>query len=894
ALQDGHDIVLSGGWHRVLIKVGVEEGLWGFFMRLSDRRGRALSDLEMWDADTPPMALPASATAAVVSSVAGLQGGSAAARRGATQGGRTLRNLLEAEVKSGNADAATERALAAMYRWANPYAPENPSRAQFARAMDARLQTPMSAWMASFLVQDFNEARSLISTGLAPTSENAWLRGSMLAELARRDDDLGLARRAQEGFAQASEVSPDDVDIELARLYRLYGEGFTFAALRWFDDLVTRYPDSLMLQRTRADVLLDLGRTQEVLDIYRSLQQRYPGDGSIRSSILDLTVALGDVEAARVIAAQQTARQPSIPSHWTRLANYQVGVGDYEGAIASLDRALALNPLNAEFHRLRGVVLSDAGDVDGGLIALRRSLELRPQQPAVRDLIAVLDPADEDDLLQRYDVSLEDVVASQPAETTRWAGKEAAVLYRGHATRVLENGLSEGLEHRIIKVLDDRGVRTQSVQAITYDPSESYVEVRRARVRRSDGRVEELGETRIASMVEAGYRMFYDKRQLQVYFPSLRVGDVIEVVFARRAVARRNIFDDYFGDITVLGASEPTEVLSYVLEAPADRVLYFNVPVERDASPDGQTAIYRLRRESLEGLKSEASMPGWSEMLEFVHVSTFESWEAVGNWYWDLVKGQLVVNQEIQAGVAAALASLPPTATRREQVGAIYRHVVRNTRYVGLEFGIHGYKPYRTTEVYDRRFGDCKDKASLLKVMLKEAGIDSHLVLVRTRDQGSLPEGLASLAAFNHAIVYVPEFDLYLDGTAEWAGDDELPAGDQGATVLVVNDGEGATFGQIPMSQSSANRRTRTFDVRLAEDGSAVVEATEEVRGTGASAMRATYEARDQRLARITQRFSKEYPGVEVEKVQFSAIDDILAPVVIQTSMKVPRWGDST
>jgi transglutaminase-like putative cysteine protease len=43
----------------------------------------------------------------------------------------------------------------------------------------------------------------------------------------------------------------------------------------------------------------------------------------------------------------------------------------------------------------------------------------------------------------------------------------------------------------------------------------------------------------------------------------------------------------------------------------------------------------------------------------------------------------------------------------------MYGFVVTNTRYVALEFGIHGYKPYRVDRVLARRFGDCKDKASL-------------------------------------------------------------------------------------------------------------------------------------------------------------------------------------
>ena len=64
--------------------------------------------------------------------------------------------------------------------------------------------------------------------------------------------------------------------------------------------------------------------------------------------------------------------------------------------------------------------------------------------------------------------------------------------------------------------------------------------------------------------------------------------------------------------------------------------------------------------------------------------------------------------------------------------------------------------------------------------MLWEAGIDAQVAIVRTSDKGYVHTFPAMLSYFNHAIAYVPEFDLYLDGTAEFSGIEELPAMDQG------------------------------------------------------------------------------------------------------------------
>ena len=148
-------------------------------------------------------------------------------------------------------------------------------------------------------------------------------------------------------------------------------------------------------------------------------------------------------------------------------------------------------------------------------------------------------------------------------------------------------------------------------------------------------------------------------------------------------------------------------------------------------------------------------MPGVGEIAPYLHVSTYASWNDVGAWYWRLVEESARAPTTRSAGPRAAL--VKRGMTDAERVRAVYDFVVSDTRYVGLEFGIHGYKPYKVTQVLARRFGDCKDKAALMVALLREVGVAAELVLVRTRRGGHLDTEPASLAIFDHAIVYVPE-----------------------------------------------------------------------------------------------------------------------------------------
>jgi cellulose synthase operon protein C len=164
-------------------------------------------------------------------------------------------------------------------------------------------------------------------------------------------------------------------------------------------------------------------------------------------------------------------------------------------------------------------------------------------------------------------------------------------------------------------------------------------------------------------------------------------------------------------------------------------------------------------------------------------------------------------------------------------------------------------------------------------------------VLVRTRDLGRLPEAPASLAAFNHAITYVPSLDLFLDGTAEWSGPNELPSSDQGATVLIVEDGAGAKFRTIPMSTAADNGRRTEQRVVLQPDGTATVAHAVTVWGGGAASVRYRFQSPKEREERLAAAFGDVYPGVEVADVKAPTLDDILTPATLSATLDVPAWA---
>jgi transglutaminase-like putative cysteine protease len=412
--------------------------------------------------------------------------------------------------------------------------------------------------------------------------------------------------------------------------------------------------------------------------------------------------------------------------------------------------------------------------------------------------------------------------------------------------------------------------------------------VRAARVYRQ-GRHLEATESYEQQLGEPAYRIYYDTRALVVVFPDLQPGDVVEIRYRIDDVAERNQFDDYYGDMHFFQGGAPTARAEYVLITPAARTFFFNAPqlpsLQREERVEGSRRIHRYVADDVPAIRSEDGMPGATETRPYLHVSTYQSWQDVGRWWWGLVHDQLYADESLRRTVRELVADAPDTRTK---VQRIYRWVIDHTRYVGLEFGIHGFLPYRVPQIVQRGFGDCKDKASLLYTMLTEAGVEARMVLVRTRRNGALNDLPASLSVFDHAIAYVPELDLFLDGTAEFSGTTEFPQMDQGVTVLVVGP-DGAELRRSPVMSPEHNARERRITIELAADGTGRIDAHETVRGHEAPGWRSSYQAEGTRLDRFERAMRNTFAGIEVDTVEMTGLTDYEVPVTAHYRASVPQ-----
>ena len=903
--QDVAGAHLHAGWNRILVKVCAAEAGWAFLLRLSTPNGRSLRSLRSLPSQdgfrgssTPhPVTLERGRPAPV--RVVDLE----AELRRAAQGGdaMTLRALGLYLVEVSPADVEVQAAYRELER---------------AAALSSTTEGYRLAARAARNHDDRRKALELALDAMRIKKAMPRERARTLTELARVYGEAHRERRALDLLHQALAEDPDFFPATLA-LGQLVADGGVPAAGQALLEEVARRHGALAVLRAQAELAVQRDQDALAEPLYRRLREANQEDLAALRALYRLARNRGDVPAALGFLDELTRARPELSSPVSEREELLTGLGRFEEARAVIEQALADCPEEARLQERLGRVLHRLGRDAEALGALRRALELRPQNPDLQAYVRHLETLETaavqargvaaesasparpeklgDDLARAWEVPIAEVLeAGRKSPSPKNSGDAARVLLDLEAARVHPNGLSETFTERVVEILDDRGAREQNEVDIRYTPDTQSVEVKWARIYKKSGQVVQAAAQFDRDVSEPWYGLYYDVRAQSIEFSRLEPGDVVAVAYVVSDVGRRNLLADYFGNLHALQETLPRLDSRYVLITPRARAFYFNEPrlpgLVREVREQGEERVFTYRATGVPKVAAEPGMPGFTEVAAYVHVSTYKSWEDVATWYRGLVAEQLVPDDALRQLAAEAVRGV---SDERVRIRRLYDLVVQKTRYVGLEFGIHGYKPYRVTQVYARKFGDCKDKASLLLVLLREIGMEATLVLARTRRGGDLDPYPASLAPFDHAIVYVPKYDLYLDGTAEFSGSGELPAQDQDIPVLLVSDSRTGGRGRLvrtPVLPAERNRVLRTSRVELDALGHARVVLDASVSGEVAHEWREHYQAPGERSERFEKAENASHPGARVLRVEFPSLDDLERPVEVRAELEVP-WA---
>jgi hypothetical protein len=532
-----------------------------------------------------------------------------------------------------------------------------------------------------------------------------------------------------------------------------------------------------------------------------------------------------DLGAERAALARHLALDPWFLRPRFEFAELMLAAGHLADARAALHDALAICPEHPRAHALLARVHLAAGAPEAAIAALERELEYDFSADDERRLLEHLLAASRGASFDAaYAEPLAAILARRDAAALAApAGSGSEILLWRTVVRVHPDGTAQHYYRKVARVLDARGAREYDVVRFPYASGDQELRVLAADVLKADGSLDRARTGR-------------GGRSGGMDLPALAPGDVVDLAW-RVDDLRPTFFGRYFGIDHALtpDPSVPVAESEIVLLVPPELPLRLHArnwpasapgPAERPLADGGRELRWRLT--DLAPARLESLMPHGEEIVPAVQASSYASWEEFGAWWWNLIAPGITSSPEMREKIAELVAG---RVEPLERVRAIYEFVANDVRYNAWEFGVHGYQPYSAPVIFSRKFGDCKDKAILLRAMLAEIGVEAFPVLIKRAGtaewQGRRPaedHSLAMVSHFNHCIAYVPAQpgvpEMWLDGTARLHTLETLPYDDRGAAVLVVRP-DGAARARIPESDAAADRDTRRFTVELRADGGA-------------------------------------------------------------------------
>ncbi|MGB1032114.1 MAG: transglutaminase-like domain-containing protein, partial [Flavobacteriales bacterium] len=186
------------------------------------------------------------------------------------------------------------------------------------------------------------------------------------------------------------------------------------------------------------------------------------------------------------------------------------------------------------------------------------------------------------------------------------------------------------------------------------------------------------------------------------------------------------------------------------------------------------------------------------------------------------------------------------SANDREKVERIFKWTQANIKYVAVENGLGGFIPRTGAAVCSKRYGDCKDMASIITEMTRLAGVETNLTWIGSRDIPYKYTELATPSVDNHMIAAYKDGDdwLFLDATGSYEYFGQPTAFIQGKEALIrISDSEYEIV-EVPIAKAKENERTIKSETYL-DDGVLKSKSSAVLTGYYASAMKGLLERLD-------------------------------------------------
>lgn len=387
--------------------------------------------------------------------------------------------------------------------------------------------------------------------------------------------------------------------------------------------------------------------------------------------------------------------------------------------------------------------------------------------------------------------------------------------------------------------------------------------------------------------------VYGDQRILRAPLPGVQIGSEISEKIVRKTT--RPFFVGGSSFQISFQTAIPRDKVELVVDLPEKLPFQYelrDIKVKQEETRKAGRRRVSFRAEHLGGIEpNDGYTPGNVAEWPSVAFSTGGSWRQIAAAYETLMEEKL----KGAAGVAElARKSVKADATPIEKANQLLYALHERVRYASVAFGEAAIIPATPAETLTRTYGDCKDQSLVLVSMLRAVGLPATLALLRAGPGEDVVPRLPSLDAFDHAIVVVQgDAPFWIDPTSDVARAGELPAGDQGRLALIIDDDTDALT-PIPSMSAAQNTYFETRDVRLTDEGPALISEVSTSTGLVEQSVRQSFAPSPEERKEGLEAYVKDIYGADkLVSSRFDALEDVRQPFKLSLEASSDSFGAS-
>lgn len=324
--------------------------------------------------------------------------------------------------------------------------------------------------------------------------------------------------------------------------------------------------------------------------------------------------------------------------------------------------------------------------------------------------------------------------------------------------------------HYAVTVNSESGLKDVSEFSIYFQPDFQTLDINFVK-RHRKGKIENVtkqADIRLLQREESYSSGIYDGGVTAILLlKDVQVGDTIE--YAYTINGRNPIFgQEYFaGFSTSWSIPVGRTHIKYLTDKPMFHQVVGDDENHLKISKENGLNRYSWNREDSAVIYDEGEYPHWYNPYGVVRFSQYESWEGVVDWALELYSKQEINDPDL---LALAKKWSETSKSKKEYAEKVVKYAQNSIRYFGIEIGQNSHLPYDPDTVFKRKFGDCKDKATLINTLLAMEDIPAYPALVSSRTGKAVKDRIPQPGAFDHVIstFTIDGKEYWVDGTREF------------------------------------------------------------------------------------------------------------------------------